>query len=136
MPLPDPDVLARVPHRAPILRVHRVVAVDGRTATVLGSEPDGLGALPWAAGAIEGIAQAAAILLGHGHEPGSDPVRGMLVGVRAFSASLAPPPGGTVTYRVELVRRLGRTARVRGRAERDGRILATGELTLWTANPG
>lgn len=136
MPLPDAEVLARVPHRAPILRVHHIVAVDGNAATVLGCEPDGPGALPWAAGAIEGIAQSAAILLGHGHAPGVAPPRGMLVAVRSLTAPKSPPPGATITYRVELVRRLGPTARVRGRAECDGQLLAAGELTLWSALPG
>jgi hypothetical protein len=55
----------------------------------------------------------------------------MLVAVKDFVVTAEPPPGGEITYHVTLARRLGPTARVRGRAEAGGVPLASGELTLW-----
>lgn len=129
----DDFVLQRLPHRPPILRVHRLVHAGGDAAIVAGREPGGPGAMPWALGAIEGIAQSAAVLLGHAIPPqpdGSAPA-GMLVAVRHLVVSAAPPADAEVLYHIALVRRLGPTALVRGRAEVDGRILAAGEVTLW-----
>lgn len=128
----DDFVLQRLPHRPPILRVHRLVQASGDTAIVAGREPTGPGALPWALGAIEGIAQSAAVLLGSAASPpgGSTPA-GMLVAVKHLVVSATPPADAEVLYHVALVRRLGPTALVRGRAEVDGRILAAGEVTLW-----
>lgn len=133
--VPDELVLQGVPHRTPILRVHRVVANDGVTAHVLGREPAGPGALPWAVGAIEGLAQSAAVLLAHGAPAAPDrkPLRGMLVAVQRFTAGADPAPGAEISYHVRLVRRLGTTAKVAGHAEASGVTLAAGELTLWTA---
>ena len=129
----DERIPARVPHRAPILRVHRVVA-DGSDAVHLrGVEPAGAGALPWAAGAIEGLAQSAAVLLAHGlpGAPAAAGGRGMLVAVKRFRVHAHPPPGAEIDYHVRLVRRLGPTAMVTGVARCAGRELAEGELTLW-----
>jgi len=133
MPFPVDDlVLQRVPHRPPILRVHRLVAADGEAGTVAGSEPTGPGALPWAAGAIEGIAQSAALVLA-GHAPKTEGApRGMLVAVKKFVAHGEPPAGAEILYHVVLVRRLGAMALVRGEATFAGQLLAGGELTLWT----
>lgn len=132
---PSAEVLRCVPHRAPILRVHTVVANDGLQADVLGEEPDGPGRLPWAAGAIEGLAQSAALLLAHGLSaaPGDGPRQGMLVAVKRFTVAQTPPPQATIAYHVRLVRRLGPTALVSGHAEAEGVRLAAGELTLWTS---
>lgn len=136
MPPPlDAQVLRCVPHRPPILRVHTVVANDGVAAIVRGHEPAGPGALPWAVGAIEGLAQSAAVLLAHGLDAaaGGEPRRGMLVAVKRFTATAEPAHGAEITYHVRLVRRLGPTALVAGHAEAAGVRLAAGELTLWTA---
>lgn len=128
----DDFVLQQLPHRPPILRVHRLVQADGDTAIVAGREPTGPGALPWALGAIEGIAQSAAVLLGSAAPPAGDrQLAGMLVAVRHLVVSSPPPADAEVLYHVALVRRFGPTALVRGRAEVDGRLLAAGEVTLW-----
>lgn len=134
-PAVDPAVLQTVPHRAPILRVHELVRHDEATAWVRGCEPTGPGALPWFAGAIEGLAQSAAVLLAHGaaDAAGAGPRRGMLVAVKRFTVDAAPPPGATIDYHVRLVRRLGPNALVAGHAEVDGVRCAAGELTLWLA---
>lgn len=129
---PTAEVLRCVPHRAPILRVQRIEANDGASARVVGSEPEGQGTLPWALGAIEGLAQSAAVLLAHGMSAASlANARGMLVAVKGFAVAADPPRGAEITYHVTLVRRLGATARVRGHAESRGARLAAGELTLW-----
>jgi hypothetical protein len=124
-------ILQVVPHRPPILRIHAIDAVDGQRAIVRGGEPDGPGALPWACGAIEGIAQTAAVLLAHGDVGADGPRRGMLVGVKRFTVLGEPAAGDEVTYHVALTRRFGPTALVTGHAECRGRRLAEGELTLW-----
>lgn len=131
----DEQVLHSVPHRPPILRVHRVVANDGVAAHVLGREPAGPGALPWPVGAIEGLAQSAAVLLAHGAHAAVDrkPGRGMLVAVQRFTAGADPAPEAEISYHVRLLRRLGATAKVAGHAEASGVTLAAGELTIWTA---
>ena len=134
----EPAVLQAVPHRAPILRVHRVVAAEAAAAVVAGTEPAGPGALPWALGAIEGLAQSAAVLLAgatpreRADAPGP---RGLLVAVKRLTVDADPPAGAEIHYHVRLVRRLGPTVMVAGHADCDGRRLASGELTLWT-QPG
>lgn len=134
---PDAIVLRSVPHRAPILRVHRVVQVDPTSARVDGREPDGPGALPWAVGAIEGLAQTAAVMLANAMAASLDgrPLEGMLVAVKRFEITGEPPPGAEISYHVRLTRRLGPTALVTGHAECDGVRLASGELTVWVARP-
>lgn len=127
----EDGILRVVPHRAPILRIHAIAANDGARAILRGREPAGPGALPWACGAIEGIAQSAAVLLAHGAEPGAGPRRGMLVAVKRFATHAEPAADAEIEYHVALVRRFGPTALVSGHAERDGRRLAEGELTLW-----
>jgi hypothetical protein len=127
----DPVLLRSVPHRAPILRVQRVLAHGGDTAIVLGNEPEGEGALRWELGAIEGLAQSAAALLGHGRDHGAPRAHGMLVAVKRFTVDADPPNGATIHYHVRLVRRLGAMALIAGHAEHDGVRLAAGELTLW-----
>ncbi len=130
----DAAVLRSVPHRAPILRVHRVLARDGNRVRTAGREPDGPGALPWAAGAIEGMAQTAALLGSPADaEPRAQAPRGMLVAVKRLRVHETPPPGAEIHYAVEMVRRFGPTALLRGTAECQGRLLASGELTLWSA---
>lgn len=132
-PVVDEQILRVVPHRPPILRVHAIVAAAPDAVVVLGREPVGPGALPWSCGAIEGIAQAAAALLAQGAPPpGDEPPRGMLVSVKRFVVHAEPAPAGDIAYHVRLVRRLGPTAMVAGRAEQSGRTLAEGELTLWS----
>ena len=130
----EPAILRVVPHRDPILRLQRVVAADRERATVAGAEPDGPGALPWELGAIEGLAQAAAVLLAQAFAVEDLPAepRGMLVAVKRFVVAGAPPPGAEVHYHVELRRRFGPTAIVHGEASCDGRRLAAGDLTLWS----
>ena len=132
---PTAEVLRCVPHRAPILRVHERVASDGAAAHVLGREPTGPGALPWALGAIEGLAQSAAVMLAHGHGPpaaGPAP-RGLLVAVKRFVVAAEPAPGATISYHVRLLRQFGAATLVAGHAEAAGVRLAEGELTLWTS---
>jgi hypothetical protein len=132
-PVVEDRILRVVPHRPPILRVHAVQAASADAVEVRGQEPAGPGELPWSCGAIEGIAQAAAVLLAQGGPPpGDEPPRGMLVAVKRFTVAADPAPGTDIVYRVRLVRRLGPTAMVAGRAEQDGRTLAEGELTLWS----
>lgn len=134
---PDAIVLRSVPHRAPILRVHRVVDVSPTSARVTGSEPVGAGALPWAAGAIEGLAQSAAVMLANAMSASLDgrPLEGMLVAIKRFEVTGEPPPGAEISYHVRLMRRLGPTALVAGHAECAGQRLASGELTVWVARP-
>jgi hypothetical protein len=132
----DPALLRVVPHRAPILRVQRVLAHGGDTAIVLGREPEGPGALRWELGAIEGLAQSAAAMLGHGRDEGPHGGRGMLVAVKRFTVDAHPPSGATIHYHVRLVRRLGAMALIAGHAEHDGVRLAAGELTLWLGAAG
>ncbi len=129
----DDRIVARVPHRAPILRVHHVVA-DGATEVQLrGREPGGRGALPWALGAIEGLAQSAAVLLAHGlgDAPSASGRRGLLVAVKRYRVAAEPAAGAEIDYHVRLLRRLGPTAMVSGRASCGGHELASGELTVW-----
>lgn len=133
----DPAVLRHVPHRPPMLRVHRVLAATGDAGVVAGSEPTGPGALPWAAGAIEGLAQSAAALLASAAPAaGGSPRPGLLVAIQRFEVQAIPPPGAEIHYHVRLVRRLGATARIAGHAETGGVRLAAGELTLWQAPAG
>jgi hypothetical protein len=132
MPGPiDERIAARVPHRAPILRVHRVVADGAGEVHLRGTEPTGAGALPWALGAIEGLAQSAAVLLAHGAGAAAPAPRGMLVAVKRYRVHGEPAAGAVVDYHVRLVRRLGATALVAGRAACGDHELADGELTLW-----
>lgn len=121
-----------------MLRLHRIAAASASAVEVAGNEPTGPGALPWELGAIEGLAQGAAVLLAQA-PPGPPPARadaaprGMLVAIKHFTIEAFPPPGAEITYRVQLVRRLGATVMVAGTAECCGRRLAGGQLTLWTA---
>lgn len=121
----DEALLRRVPHRAPILRIARIVTLDGQRAIACGSAPGRPGdEMPWEACAIEGVAQTAALL-------GAGEVReGRLVGIRRFVCHGVPPAGIEVRYTAELVRRVGPTGLVRGRAECDGELLAEVEITL------
>jgi predicted hotdog family 3-hydroxylacyl-ACP dehydratase len=130
---PDERIAARVPHRAPILRVHRVVDDGAEAVHLRGREPGGDGALPWATGAIEGLAQSAAVLLAHGMPgtPATSGRRGLLVGIRRYVVLAEPEHGAEIDYHVRLVRRLGPTALVAGVARCAGRALAEGELLLW-----
>ncbi len=140
MPPVDERILRCVPHRAPILRLEQLLAATADAATALGREPRGAGALPWALGAIEGLAQTAALALGAagaangppGPADGAPPA-GMLVAVKRFAIAATPPPDAAITYAVRLVRRVGPTTLVAGRATCDGALLAEGELTLWAA---
>lgn len=128
-------ILRTVPHRPPILRIHTVLTTTADSATTAGHEPQGTGALPWAAGAIEGLAQTAAVLLGHlagAPAPGAEPPRGMLVAIKRCTVDRAPDPHAPIHYHVRLVRRLGPNALVAGHAEQHGQRLCSGELTLWT----
>jgi hypothetical protein len=136
MPGPnDARIVARVPHRAPILRVHRVVAEAAGVVHLRGCEPQGPGALSWAAGAIEGLAQSAAVMLGFGLADADAAVaagrRGMLVAVKHHRVLAEPAPGAEIDYHVRLVRRIGPTVMVAGRAAIGEQTLAEGELTLW-----
>lgn len=137
MPEVEPRILRVVPHRAPILRIERLVEAAGDRAIVAGREPTGAGSLPWALGAIEGLAQSTAVLLSHAIAAAQLPDRpqGLLVAIRRFTVSAAPPPGGEIHYHVQLVRRFGPTTLVAGHAECAGRRLAAGELTLWSPVP-
>lgn len=130
----EPTILRVVPHRDPILRLQRIVAADRERATVAGAEPQGAGALPWELGAIEGLAQAAAVLLAQAFAVEDLPTepRGMLVAVKRFVVDGAPPAGAEVHYHVALLRRFGPTAMIRGEATCGGRRLAAGDLTLWS----
>jgi hypothetical protein len=135
LPTTDPVILRTVPHRPPILRIHTIVTTSADSATTAGHEPQGPGALPWSAGAIEGLAQTAAVLLGHlagPPTPGAEPPRGMLVSVKRFAVERDPDPRAPIHYHVRLVRRLGPNALVAGHAEQHGQRLCGGELTLWT----
>jgi hypothetical protein len=135
LPTTDPLILRTVPHRPPILRIHTMLTTTTDSATTAGHEPSGPGALPWAAGAIEGLAQTAAVLLGHlagEPAPGAEPPRGMLVSVKRFTVDRDPKPLAPIHYHVKLVRRLGPNALVAGHAEQQGQRLCAGELTLWT----
>jgi len=130
----EPAILRVVPHRAPILRLERIVAANTEQAIVSGREPVGEGALPFALGAIEGLAQSAAVLLAQAfapHELPDDP-RGMLVAVKRFTIDGQPAAGATLHYHVQLVRRFGPTTLLRGHVECDGKRLAHGDLTLWS----
>lgn len=133
MPDVDPRILRVVPHRAPILRIERIVAADRERAIVAGSEPVGPGALPWSLGAIEGLAQSTAVMLACAvpETEWPDEPRGMLVAVRRFVVDAEPPAGASIAYHVRLVRRFGPTVMVSGHAEHAGRRLAAGDLTLW-----
>ncbi|MBL8756303.1 MAG: hypothetical protein JNK15_23610 [Planctomycetes bacterium] len=132
----DDAVLQAVPHRAPILRVHRILLRSRDRVRAAGCEPTGPGALPWAAGAIEGMAQTAALLaLPADAGPGGSAPQGMLVAVKKFRIHATPPPDAEIEYTVELVRRFGPTALLRGIAECNGLNCASGELTLWSRVP-
>jgi len=137
MPEVEPRILRVVPHRAPILRIERLVAGAADQAIVAGHEPTGPGALPWALGAIEGLAQSTAVLLSLSVPEAAlpDAPQGMLVAVRRYAVDAAPPPGGEIHYHVRIVRRFGPTTLVAGHAECAGRRLAAGELTLWSPVP-
>lgn len=123
----DPAILARVPHRPPMLLLHRLLACDATGARASG--PDA-GVVPWPLAAIEGIAQTAA-LLGERSAAVSDGAAGRLVGVRRCVGHASPRPGGEVVYSVAAQRRVGATLLVQGRAECDGTLLAEADLVLW-----
>jgi hypothetical protein len=137
VPATDPTILRLVPHRPPILRIHSIAEATADGAVVLGQEPTGSGALSWACGAIEGIAQAAAVLLGQTApalptgDAGGGP-QGMLVAVKRLGIVGEPRADQPIAYRVRLIRRLGPTAMVAGEATQGERLLARGEITLWT----
>lgn len=138
----EPAVLRCVPHRAPILRIVRIVTADGECATTIGREPIGPGTLPWALAAIEGLAQSAAIAMAHAAPPAAageanaaEPPRGMLVAVKRLTVTATPRAEADITYHVRIVRRIGPTTLVAGRAECDGQRLAEGELMLWATPP-
>ncbi|MBL9077956.1 MAG: hypothetical protein JNL08_10660 [Planctomycetes bacterium] len=130
----EPAILRVVPHRDPILRLERTLAAARDHVVVAGREPTGPGALAWELGAIEGLAQAAAVLLAQAFAVADLPTqpRGLLVAVKRFVVHGAPAPGAEVHYHVRLVRRFGPTALVEGHAESAGSRLAGGELTLWS----
>lgn len=130
----DPLILRVVPHRAPILRLERVRSATVELAVVAGREPTGPGALPFELGAIEGLAQAAAVLLAQAfldHELPEAP-RGMLVAVKRFAIEAFPPVGAELHYHVRLLRRFGPTTLLSGHVEHAGRRLCGGDLTLWS----
>lgn len=129
----DPMILQVLPHRAPILRVHRFVTAAGDAAVVAGAEAGAAGDLPWDVGAIEGMAQAAALLLAHRASDPPQPIRGMLVAVPRFAIHARPEPGAEIEYHVRLVRRFGAMSMIEGRAVAGGQDLAAGQLTVWTA---
>lgn len=130
----EPLILRVVPHRAPILRLERVVAASTAEVVVAGREPVGPGALPFELGAIEGLAQAAAVLLAQRYLGAELPTapRGMLVAVKRFAIEAFPPADAELHYHVRLVRRFGPTTLLSGHVEHAGRRLAAGDLTLWS----
>lgn len=132
---PGTDAIsALVPHRPPILRLQQIIAATPEFAETAGHEPMS-GGLPWELGAIEGLAQTAAVLHGQHHPLLAEAPAGMLVGLRRFTFHRAPCPGAALRYRIELVRRLGPAVLVAGRASADGVVYAEGELKLWNPEP-
>ncbi len=55
--------------------------------------------------------------------------------MKRLAVMATPRAEAEITYHVRIVRRIGPTTLVTGRAECDGQSLAEGELVLWAAPP-
>ena len=90
----------------------------------------------WEAGLIEGLSQTAAVIQAPvgGPEACGDGV-GMLVGVRKFVVERRPVIGELVTWRVEVLKRLGPFLLTTGRAQVGDELLACGEFKFYWEVP-
>lgn len=83
---------------------------------------------------VECVAQTVAAALGQRAQASGQaakPGNGMLVAVSNFKIHTRPPPGKTLRIEVRELKRLGLMLMISGEISDDGRLIATGELTLY-----
>ena len=127
-----------VPHRAPMQWVCALVECTDTTATATACLKDG--DLAVADGAVletalvECVAQTVAAALGHRAKTSGKagwPGAGMLTGVSNFRVQSRPPAGRELRIEVRELKRLGPMLMVAGVVSCEGKVVASGELTLY-----
>jgi 3-hydroxyacyl-[acyl-carrier-protein] dehydratase len=139
----------RIPHRYPFLMVDRIIEAGPSSATALknvtineayfsGHFP----AEPIMPGVLlgEALAQTAAFI-GIALDGPDGPNASAPIGATAFLSTLSLKfnrpvvPGDQLILETTLIKRLGRTMKVHGRATVDGALVASGEFTLVLPSP-
>ena len=132
------EILARLPHRFPILMVDRVIElkpehsirvlknISSNDIFFLGHFP-GRPILPGVM-IVEGMAQASGLMLQSLNNQG--PVDYMLGGIRRMRFMKPVRPGDQLVIDVELEKRAGGIIMVRGTGAVEGELVAKGSLTL------
>lgn len=142
MEIPNPpDPRSPIRHRGPILCVDRIVDASAEHSRCEYDVREGAhveGGRLWEASLVEGLAQCAAVMQafpGFGADDGGAAAApagvGMLVGVRKFEALRRPRVGERVTWRVDLIKRLGPYLLADGRASCGDEEVARGELKFY-----
>lgn len=130
-----PDPRSPIQHRAPILCVDRILAGDAEGASaehLVQPGPHVDGGSMWESGLIEGLAQTAAVIQGSLGDSGESAAGvGMLVGVRKFHVERRPRVGELVTWRVDVLRRLGPFLLTQGEARVADELIARGEFKFY-----
>jgi predicted hotdog family 3-hydroxylacyl-ACP dehydratase len=142
MEIPSPpDPRSPIHHRAPILCVDRIVDAGTEHSECeydVREGPHVEDGRMWEVGMVEGLAQCAAVMQAF---PGLDATSseasaeregvGMLVGIRRFVVLRRPRVGERITWRVDLVKRLGPYLLADGRARCGDEEIARGELKFF-----
>jgi 3-hydroxymyristoyl/3-hydroxydecanoyl-(acyl carrier protein) dehydratase len=149
MQIPSPpDPSSPIQHRAPILCVDRILDASETHSLCefdVRAGPHVTDGHLWEATLVEGLAQCAAVMQAfpRSSADGAAAPRekakagvGMLVGIRKFEVLRRPRVGERITWRVDLIRRLGAFLLAEGRASCAGEPVATGELKFyWETAP-
>ena len=129
------NILGLIPHRPPMLLVDRLVQLtaDGAVSETV-PPPDGIfsrddGRVEEAA-LFEMMAQTFAAASAAGRE-GPGPSAGYLVGLKRVAIHGPARVGATVTVRVKVISQVEDFSVVEGQVHQDGRLLASGQLTVF-----
>ena len=127
-----------VPHRPPMQWVSRLVECSDTTATAMAHLKDG--DLAVADGSVletalvECVAQTVAAAMGHRAKMSGKagwPGAGMLTGVSNFRVEGRPPAGRELRIEIRELKRLGPMLMIAGVVSCEGKVVASGELTLY-----
>ena len=127
-----------VPHRPPMLLISRLVEFDGRSGVAEAELKPGNPLLETDSGldrlaAIEMIAQSYAALKGYEDLLNNRKVKeGYLVGVRKMSFFGDCQEGDVLKINVAAVSNLGDFSSATGQVIREGRVIAEGDIKVWT----
>jgi predicted hotdog family 3-hydroxylacyl-ACP dehydratase len=127
-----------MPHRAPMQWIKALTDCTATTATATACFDPNENAVKDGAlsemALVECVAQTAAAALGYRAQVGAHttaPNKGMLVAVSNFRIQSPPPVGQDLLVEVREVKRLGAMLLISGTILCDGRLIASGELSLY-----